>query len=555
MPPIDVAPRAFHQDGWWSRLSASFNLSQKMQLLLALVVVSVMATVAFNAASTRSAIREATDTALMGQVTSYQKVLSQMQQSDPAHFLEKARVLLSQARWGHNDEDYLFLLAKDGHYLIYPPKPELEGGFAKDVKLMGRDERINDAFARLGQSGEAAMLRYQYAKPGGEVSLKDLYVVPVGDYQLAGGVYLDAADMEMMAFIKRSVIALLVSIALLSLWVMSLSRVIRDRVGRLLAGLQRLAGKDLREQTLLAGKDEFSIVAKGLDETRRALAEVLGAQRSGSLALASATVQMDGNLEHVSKAIALQRERLEALASAMQQMAGSTQEVASNAQASAGDTQDTAGLVGHGMRTLDEVIAAVKLLADDLGASARAVDAVQQGVTQIGTMVDSISGISDQTNLLALNAAIEAARAGEFGRGFAVVADEVRKLAGHSQQTTKDIAGMIERLTRESGEAVAMMQTSVEAAAKTMSEVEEARDEFKAINSKADLIADHTAQIATAAEEQSQVTKEVSLTLVDIRDAVEDTERMVNELYSASRSLKSEASQMDQQVAQYQLPV
>src|SRR5207248_8672789 len=66
--------------------------------------------------------------------------------------------------------------------------------------------------------------------------------------------------------------------------------------------------------------------------------------------------------------------------------------------------------------------------------------------SQIGGIVETITGIAGQTNLLALNAAIEAARAGEQGRGFAVVAEEVRKLAEESQSAAATIAQLVSEI-------------------------------------------------------------------------------------------------------------
>ncbi|WP_115719350.1 methyl-accepting chemotaxis protein [Gallaecimonas mangrovi] len=547
------AVSVINEDSWWDRLSARYRLSQKMLLLMGLITLGVVATNAFNGLETRESIREVIDTGLESQVDSYQKLLQQFYDQDPAHFLQKSRQVLETARWGEDNSDYLFLTKSSGELAIYPPNKSREGGFADPVALEGRSKNLNQGLAEIGQTKTPTLMRYRYQKPGGGKVLKDVYVVPVGPYLLAGGVYLDAADKQMHQLLVRSLLALACSLALLGLWIMSLNKAIKVRVKRVMTGLARISERDLSQSALLHGKDEFAEVARGLETTRLALSDVLNAQRTSAVTLASTSTQMDNGMVQVSAAVVSQRQRLETLASALEQMASSTQEVAKNAQASATDTQHTARMVAEGMTTLDGIISAVHRLSEDMNSTASAVDEVEQGVSEIGKLASAINGIAEQTNLLALNAAIEAARAGEQGRGFAVVADEVRQLAGHSQRTTQDIANVINSLTGHTGQAVTMMHGAVKAAEQTMAEVEAARSEFNAINDKATLIADHSTQIAAASEEQSLVTEEVSQNLIGIRDAVEETETVVNELHSASSSLKGEAQNMEQLVESYRL--
>ena len=152
----------------------------------------------------------------------------------------------------------------------------------------------------------------------------------------------------------------------------------------------------------------------------------------------------------------------------------------------------------------------------------------------IGQVLDVIRGIAEQTNLLALNAAIEAARAGEQGRGFAVVADEVRSLASRTQQSTREIQMMIERLQNGANVAVDVMQSGLEKAQESVAQAQQAGQSIASITAMVDTIREMNGQIAAAADYQRQNAQHISTSIESIK--VIGTEATQGSLHIAQAS-------------------
>ena len=146
---------------------------------------------------------------------------------------------------------------------------------------------------------------------------------------------------------------------------------------------------------------------------------------------------------------------------------------------------------------------------------------------KIGSVSQVVASIAGQTNLLALNATIEAARAGEAGRGFAVVASEVKSLANQTANATDEIGLQVKGI-QESSQSTAR---GIHGIAETITKVSEI-----------------TLQVASAIEEQSNATSDVSRNIMNVRSTAEGTGQLSADLLKITNSLKKSADDLESEI-------
>ncbi|KJZ09759.1 chemotaxis protein [Marinomonas sp. S3726] len=244
---------------------------------------------------------------------------------------------------------------------------------------------------------------------------------------------------------------------------------------------------------------------------------------STSQILDTASKKILNSASNVMQSSETQMQQLETTSSAMYEMTNTVKAVAKSALEASDATNSAHKHSNQGIQTVTEVNESIATLVEGIEESERVVKKLENEAAGIGNILNVIGDIAEQTNLLALNAAIEAARAGEQGRGFAVVADEVRSLASRTQESTSQIQELIARLQGAVNNSVSLMQASCENAQQTLSKSSDANDALTAIRDSVAVIYDMNAQIATAADQQTQVAEEISSTVIQINDLAKNT--------------------------------
>ncbi|TRX76689.1 methyl-accepting chemotaxis protein [Pseudomonas mangiferae] len=316
---------------------------------------------------------------------------------------------------------------------------------------------------------------------------------------------------------------------------------------------RRLADGDLTQPVEAHGDNEIGELLQALQRMQDGQRDTLQRIAASAGQLASAATELNAVTEEGSRGLNQQSQELEQAATAVNEMTTAVEEVARNAASTSEASEASDRLAQSSRARVRETIEAINAMSHDVQDSARQVQQLATQARDIGKVLDVIRAVSEQTNLLALNAAIEAARAGEAGRGFAVVADEVRTLAHRTQDSTREIEQMIEGIRSGTDQAVATMQASHARADVTLEATEASATTLEDIFSAIGHINERNLVIASAAEEQAAVAREVDRNLLNIRDLATQSAAGAHQTSAASHELSRLAVELNGLVNRFRL--
>nr|WP_145003536.1 methyl-accepting chemotaxis protein [Pseudomonas psychrotolerans] len=348
-----------------------------------------------------------------------------------------------------------------------------------------------------------------------------------------------------------AIMALAVVLTLLLAW--RLTRSLAQPIGDSLAVANAIAQGELTGKIDPTGADEAAGLMRALAQMQDNLKDTLHGISTSSGRLSETARTMNLVTDGASRVLSSQNAEIDQAATAVTQMSAAVEEVARNASSTSQAARESSAAAESGNAKVGQALDAMQRLSHQVQSTSVQVEGLAGQAQDISQVLSVIGSIAEQTNLLALNAAIEAARAGEQGRGFAVVADEVRALAHRTQTSTREIEQMIQAIQQGSAEAVDSMQLSTSQAQATYEIAQDAGRALNDILQAVRLIDERNLQIATAAEEQAHVSREVDRNLISIRDLSVQTSDGNRETVGASEQLSELAGELQTLVRRFKL--
>ena len=422
-----------------------------------------------------------------------------------------------------------------------------------------KHKKLFDRFSSSGAVQEVERLRAiasDKAAQGGfdveskhwfDSSTKRINLLKKLEDTLAEDVILDANSAQSQAWSNLVIFAILLCASLLvvSLTAFSIIRGLNRQVASLFSVMSTVRHEhDLRVRVEVYSQDELGHVAEGLNDTLANFSRAMS-QLSGScdtlVNIADETTEV---VEHSVQKLQTQRERTTQVAAAVEELSAAVQEVAGNTANTADQANTASQMANDGHEVVQASVQSVNKLADDVNLLSQLINKLHASSTNISNVVEVIHHVSDQTGLLALNAAIEAARAGEQGRGFAVVADEVRTLAHRTQNSTAEIASIIQELQTEVEEAFSLVEANHEKMRETVDSTHNVESSLDTIVQAVTGIMDMSSQIATASEEQAAVIQDVSQNLTVIDDNSDEVATAAGQIKNSAQSLAGMAHEL-----------
>jgi methyl-accepting chemotaxis protein len=434
--------------------------------------------------------------------------------------------------------------------------PEGLQAIKKVEEAIGPAKDANDKFMELRVANkpiEAGIVLVREATPLTQKLIDELHAVLKFEeqrsqlrYEQAKQTYSNAKLVVIILGVAALVIGTIISLVT--------ARLITVPLKKSVVMADKISSGDLSCEDLdIHSKDEIGDLSDSLNKMKKSLRRVIGSISDTSSHLASSSAELAATVTQITKRVDEQAGKANQVATASTEMSQTVLDIAKNSSDIASSSQGTLKTAEEGAAVVDKTVEEVQEIAETVEDLAKMMTSLGDRSKQIGEIVGVIQDIADQTNLLALNAAIEAARAGEQGRGFAVVADEVRKLAEKTAKSTSEIRDMIKAIQQETESAVLSMGEGTKKVGNGVRLATQAGVALNNIVSSVNGLQGMVQQIASATEEMSTVSEQISSDIEVIATVSKETSTGSTQIAQEAENLSRMSSELKTGVSHFKI--
>ena len=468
-----------------------------------------------------------------------------------------ALAMITHAKFGKNG--YFWIQDRQGVILAHPKQSLVGTAISNTKKIAKQVSTKEDAFVPITFNNPATHQtenKISYARN----------IFPDWGWTIVTGAYESditkaqeklthaTQDIFNSQTVQNIVLLLTATVITIGLFIYFINRIthrlslLQERVASLSSG-----EADLRSRLEMNGKDEINEIADAVNDFIVYLQKMLRELSASSHHITNNINGLSAQSEQNHIALNNHANETEQVVTAITEMSATANSVADSANQSAESTSQAEKEANDAHQLVVSTTASVNKLQSEIEQAAVNINTMNDNTQEIVNVLTVIGEIADQTNLLALNAAIEAARAGEQGRGFAVVADEVRALASRTQTSTEEISQILAKVQSDAANAVSAMQATQVSCELASSNTAQVSTSLATMTDAIVQINDLNNQIATAAEQQSAVTEEVSQNMNNIQVVVNDLSNSGEQTMASSRELAATNEQLAGLVGQFKV--
>ena len=322
---------------------------------------------------------------------------------------------------------------------------------------------------------------------------------------------------------------------------------------RLLDEMSTLAEGDLTVKATV-GDDVTGAIADSVNYTVEQLREVVQGINTTAQTVFQSAEETKQRTTSVAESSGRQAEQVRDITNTINEMAQSFHDMAKRSRESNDVAQRSVENANKGSEMVQQTIAGMDNIRDQIQDTSKRIKRLGESSQEIGDIVEIINGIAEQTNILALNAAIQSASSGGAGRGFAVVADEVQQLAERATNATRRIELLVQTIQADTSEAIASMESTTSEVVSGAKKSEDAGEALSRIRSVSNDLSDLIEDIASSAQQQSEVATKVAGEMNAILEIAIETSEGSNQTAQSMGALSEQVARLSESVSDFKLP-